>query len=32
MGRGVARIDKAMKLKRVELKRIGEDFLIEGYV
>lgn len=32
MGRGVSRMDKAMKLKRVELKKIGEDFLIEGYV
>lgn len=32
MGRGVARIDKAVKLKGVQLRRIGEDFLIEGYV
>jgi len=32
MGRGVARIDKAIKLRQVKLKRIGEDFLIEGYV
>jgi len=32
MGGGIARIDKAVKLKEVKLKRIGEDFLIEGYV
>jgi diaminohydroxyphosphoribosylaminopyrimidine deaminase/5-amino-6-(5-phosphoribosylamino)uracil reductase len=32
MGKGVSRIDKAIKLKEVKLKRIGEDFLIEGYV
>jgi len=32
MGRGIARIDKAVKLKEVELRRIGEDFLFEGYV
>jgi len=32
MGRGIARIDRAIKLRDVQLKRIGEDFLIEGYV
>lgn len=32
MGRGRARIDEAVKLKRVQLKKIGEDFLVEGYV
>ncbi len=32
MGQGIARIDRAYKLKEVKLKRIGEDFLIEGYV
>jgi diaminohydroxyphosphoribosylaminopyrimidine deaminase/5-amino-6-(5-phosphoribosylamino)uracil reductase len=32
MGRGVARIDKALKLKDVRLKRIGQDLLVEGYV
>jgi diaminohydroxyphosphoribosylaminopyrimidine deaminase / 5-amino-6-(5-phosphoribosylamino)uracil reductase len=32
MGRGVARIDKAVKLKEVRLKRFGDDILIEGYV
>ncbi|MCX5702720.1 MAG: bifunctional diaminohydroxyphosphoribosylaminopyrimidine deaminase/5-amino-6-(5-phosphoribosylamino)uracil reductase RibD [Candidatus Omnitrophica bacterium] len=32
MGRGISRIDKAVKLKDVKLKKIGEDFLVEGYV
>jgi len=32
MGQGIARIDRATKLKDVKLKRIGEDFLVEGYV
>jgi diaminohydroxyphosphoribosylaminopyrimidine deaminase/5-amino-6-(5-phosphoribosylamino)uracil reductase len=32
MGRGIARIDKAIKLKDVKLRRIGEDFLVEGYI
>lgn len=32
MGRGIARIDRIIKLKDVKLRRIGEDFLIEGYV
>lgn len=32
MGKGVVRIDRAIKLKEVNLKRIGEDFLIEGYI
>ncbi|TRZ96413.1 bifunctional diaminohydroxyphosphoribosylaminopyrimidine deaminase/5-amino-6-(5-phosphoribosylamino)uracil reductase RibD [bacterium] len=32
MGKGIERIDKAVKLRGVTLKRIGEDFLIEGYV
>lgn len=32
MGRGVGRIDRAIKLKEIKLKRIGEDFLVEGYV
>ena len=30
MGKGIARIDKAIKLKEVKLSRIGEDFLVEG--
>jgi len=32
MGRGVARIEKAVRLKDLKLSRFGEDFLIEGYV
>lgn len=32
MGRGISRVDKATKLKDIKLKRIGEDFLVEGYV
>jgi len=32
MGRGISRIEKAIKLKEIKLKRIAEDFLVEGYV
>ncbi len=32
MGRGISRVDKAIKLKEFKLKRIGEDFLVEAYV
>lgn len=32
MGRGVARIDSAIKIKSVKFRRFAEDFLIEGYV
>lgn len=32
MGRGISRIDRAIKIGEIKLKRIGEDFLIEGYV
>ena len=32
MGKGVSRIDKAIKLKDIQLRRIGEDFLLEGYI
>ena len=32
MGRGVTHVDKAFKLKNIHIKRIGEDFLIEGYI
>ena len=32
MGKGISRIDKAIKLKAVRLKRIGEDLLVEGDV
>jgi diaminohydroxyphosphoribosylaminopyrimidine deaminase/5-amino-6-(5-phosphoribosylamino)uracil reductase len=31
-GGGIAQVDKSIKLKKVKLKRLGEDFLIEGYV
>lgn len=30
MGRGITHIDKAVKLKEIKLKRLGEDFLVEG--
>ncbi len=30
MGKGVARVDRALKLKNVKIKRIGEDYLLEG--
>lgn len=32
MGKGVARMDKAIKLKNIKLGRLGEDFLVEGYI
>ena len=32
MGQGVVRADRAIKLKQVTLKHIGEDFLVEGVV
>ena len=32
MGKGVARVDKAAKLKAVKIRRIGEDFLVEGHL
>ncbi|KPK97187.1 MAG: hypothetical protein AMJ95_10440 [Omnitrophica WOR_2 bacterium SM23_72] len=32
MGKGIARIEQAIKLKDVRWRRSGEDFLIEGYV
>ncbi len=32
MGQGITRVDKAVKLKDVSVKRIGEDFLVEAYV
>lgn len=32
MGKGVGRIEEAIKLKDVRWKRCGEDFLIEGYI
>jgi diaminohydroxyphosphoribosylaminopyrimidine deaminase/5-amino-6-(5-phosphoribosylamino)uracil reductase len=32
MGKGIMRIDKAIKLKDIKLRRFGEDFLVEGYI
>ncbi|MFH1398171.1 MAG: bifunctional diaminohydroxyphosphoribosylaminopyrimidine deaminase/5-amino-6-(5-phosphoribosylamino)uracil reductase RibD [Candidatus Omnitrophota bacterium] len=32
MGKGITRVEQAIKLKEVKLKKIGEDFLIEAYV
>lgn len=32
MGKGIARIDRAINLKDVKLKHIGKDFLVQGYV
>jgi len=32
MGEGIARIDKAIRLKEVKIKHIGGDILVEGYV
>lgn len=32
MGKGISRVDKAIKLKDLSFKRIGEDFLFEAYV
>jgi len=30
MGKGISRVDRAIKLKDVKLSRIGEDFLVQG--
>ncbi|HTY45321.1 MAG TPA: bifunctional diaminohydroxyphosphoribosylaminopyrimidine deaminase/5-amino-6-(5-phosphoribosylamino)uracil reductase RibD [Patescibacteria group bacterium] len=32
MGKGVSRIDRALKLKEVTTRRIGDDILVEGHV
>ncbi|MCU0651887.1 MAG: bifunctional diaminohydroxyphosphoribosylaminopyrimidine deaminase/5-amino-6-(5-phosphoribosylamino)uracil reductase RibD [Candidatus Omnitrophica bacterium] len=32
MGKGVTRVEQAIKLKEIRLKRIGEDYLFEGYI
>ena len=32
MGRGISRLDKAVKLKDVKIKTIGEDLLVDGLV
>ncbi|MDI6606501.1 MAG: bifunctional diaminohydroxyphosphoribosylaminopyrimidine deaminase/5-amino-6-(5-phosphoribosylamino)uracil reductase RibD [Candidatus Omnitrophota bacterium] len=32
MGRGISRIDKAVRIKDIKFRRLGEDFLVEGYI
>ncbi len=32
MGEGVTRIDRAIKLRNIKFRRLGEDFLVEAYV
>jgi diaminohydroxyphosphoribosylaminopyrimidine deaminase/5-amino-6-(5-phosphoribosylamino)uracil reductase len=32
MGRGVSRVDKAIRVRDIRLKRFGEDFLFEGRI
>jgi diaminohydroxyphosphoribosylaminopyrimidine deaminase/5-amino-6-(5-phosphoribosylamino)uracil reductase len=32
MGKGIARIDNAVKVKGLKIRRLGEDFLVEGYI
>jgi len=32
MGHGIARLDSAIKLKNIRMRRFGEDILVEGYV
>lgn len=32
MGCGISRVIRSIKLKDVKIKRIGEDFLVEGYI
>jgi diaminohydroxyphosphoribosylaminopyrimidine deaminase/5-amino-6-(5-phosphoribosylamino)uracil reductase len=32
MGRGIERMDKAIKLKQTKLRRFGEDMLVEAYI
>ena len=32
MGKGITRIDKAIKLRDIKLSRFGEDFLVGGYI
>lgn len=32
MGKGINRVDEALRLKNVSMRRIGEDFLVEAYV
>lgn len=32
MGEGISRIDKAIKLNNIKFRRLGEDYLVEGYI
>jgi len=32
MGEGITRIDRAIQLKNIKFRRLGEDFLVEAYV
>lgn len=32
MGKGIARIDRAIKLRNIKFRRLGEDLLVEAYV
>jgi diaminohydroxyphosphoribosylaminopyrimidine deaminase/5-amino-6-(5-phosphoribosylamino)uracil reductase len=32
MGKGVLRIESAVRVKGLKLRRLGEDFLVEGYI
>lgn len=32
MGKGIARLDRAVKLKEIKVRHIGEDYLFEAYV
>ncbi|MBN2831601.1 MAG: bifunctional diaminohydroxyphosphoribosylaminopyrimidine deaminase/5-amino-6-(5-phosphoribosylamino)uracil reductase RibD [Candidatus Omnitrophica bacterium] len=32
MGRGVARVERSVKIKDLKLIKLGEDFLVEGYI
>ncbi len=32
MGRGIERMDKAVKLKKIKLRRFGEDMLVDAYI
>jgi diaminohydroxyphosphoribosylaminopyrimidine deaminase/5-amino-6-(5-phosphoribosylamino)uracil reductase len=32
MGKGITRIDRAVRLRNIKVRRLGEDFLVEAYV
>jgi len=32
MGQGISRIDKAIKINNIKFRRLGEDYLVEGYI